>query len=66
MKKLDVMAGKIGNLGFGAAIGTFIASLIRILLETFGALPCGCQNMFSCQQPIEGTCETYNFGSIDN
>lgn len=66
MKKLDVMAGKIGNIGFGAAIGTFIASLIRIILEASGALPCGCQNMFTCQQPVEGTCESYDFSSLDN
>lgn len=48
MQKLEVMAGKIGNIGFAAAIGTFIAGLIRIILESFGALPCGCQNMFTC------------------
>jgi len=42
MKKLEVMAGKIGNIGFAVAIGTFIAGLIRIILETFSALPCGC------------------------
>lgn len=66
MKKLDVMAGKIGNIGFGAAIATFFASLIRIILETTGALPCGCQNMFTCQTPVDGTCESYNFNSLDN
>lgn len=66
MKKLDVMAGKIGNIGFGAAIGTFIAGLFRIILESFGALPCGCQNMFTCQKPVDGTCESYDFSRIDN
>lgn len=66
MKKLDVMAGKIGNIGIGAAIGTFIAGLIRIILEAFNVLPCGCQNIFTCQQPVDGTCEPYDFSSLDN
>jgi hypothetical protein len=42
MKKLDVMAGKIGNIGIGAAVGTFVAGFIRIILEAFNVLPCGC------------------------
>ena len=42
MKKLEAMAGKIGNIGFAVAIGTFIASLFRIILEYFELLPCGC------------------------
>lgn len=41
-QKLDVMAGKIGNIGLAVAIGTFIANLLRIIIETLGFLPCGC------------------------
>ena len=66
MQKLDVMAGKIGNIGFAVAIGTFVAGVIRIILEATSVLPCGCQNMFTCQQPVEGTCENYDFAKIDN
>lgn len=60
------MAGKIGNLGIACAVLTILASLIRILLESFGGLPCGCGNMFICQQPVEGTCVRYDFGDINS
>lgn len=44
------MAGKIGTLGFVVAIGTFIACVVRIILEAAGAgIPCGCMNIFVCQ-----------------
>lgn len=66
MKKLETMAGKIGNIGFAVATGTFIASLLRIIVEYAGFLPCGCQNMFSCKDPLPGTCESYNFGDLNN
>jgi hypothetical protein len=36
------MAGKIGNIGFAVAIGTFVAGVIRIILEATSVLPCGC------------------------
>jgi Ca2+ transporting ATPase len=65
-EKLEVMAGKIGNLGFAVAIGTFLASVVRIIIEATGGLPCGCQNMFICQQPVPETCENYDFGDISN
>lgn len=60
------MAGKIGNIGLAVAIGTFLASLIRIIIESTGGLPCGCMNLFICQQPISGTCEMYDFADINN
>lgn len=60
------MAGKIGNIGLAVAIGTFLASLVRIIVESMSGLPCGCMNLFVCQQPIEGTCEMYNFSDINN
>lgn len=48
MQKLEVMAGKIGNIGVACAILTFFASVVRIIIEASGALPCGCMNMFVC------------------
>ena len=66
MQKLEIMAGMIGNIGFAAAIGTFVAGVIRIIVESCGLLPCGCQNMFTCKTPVSGTCENYDFSRIDN
>lgn len=60
------MAGKIGNIGMLAAGLTFLASLIRIIVESVNILPCGCQNMFLCQAPIAGSCTPYNFGDLNN
>lgn len=60
------MADKIGNLGIACALLTIFASLIRILLESFGGLPCGCGNMFICKEPVHGTCLRYDFGDINN
>lgn len=60
------MAGKIGNIGMMVAIGTIVACVIRIIIEALGALPCGCQNMFLCMKPVEGTCTNYDFGDIKN
>lgn len=60
------MAGKIGNIGIAAALLTFAASFIRIVLESTGMLPCGCQNMFICQVPIKGSCKPYDFGDLNN
>ena len=52
-KKLETMADKIGNLGFAVAILTFFAQIIRLVLEMYKVLPCGCENFFSCG-PITG------------
>ncbi len=60
------MAGKIGNIGMAVAIGTFLASIIRIIIEATGGLPCGCQNMFICEQPVKDTCEMYDFSDLGN
>jgi magnesium-transporting ATPase (P-type) len=65
-EKLEVMAGKIGNLGFTVAIGTFLACVVRIIIEASGLLPCGCMNIFICKEPVEGTCTNYDFGDINN
>ena len=36
------MADKIGNLGMACAALTLIAQTIRVILEMFQFLPCGC------------------------
>lgn len=64
--KLEDMAGKIGNIGTAVAIATFLASVVRIIIESTGGLPCGCQNLFVCKNPIPDTCEEYDFGDINN
>lgn len=63
-KKLDRMAGKIGNIGLTCAVGVFLACVIRIMIEMFGGINCGCQNIFICQQ-VEN-CEKYDFSDLSN
>lgn len=65
-RKLEIMAGKIGNIGVAAALCTFFASVLRIFLESVGALPCGCQNLFICQTPVKDTCTPYDFTDFNN
>jgi magnesium-transporting ATPase (P-type) len=65
-KKLDNMAGKIGNIGLMVAIGTFLACVVRIIIEALGGLPCGCMNIFVCKEPIPNTCTGYDFADINN
>jgi len=36
------MAIKIGNVGIACAILTFIAIILRLILEFFNVIPCGC------------------------
>lgn len=48
-KKLNMLTLAIGKVGYYVAIMTFFAQVIRILVEMFGLLPCGCTNLFSCQ-----------------
>jgi magnesium-transporting ATPase (P-type) len=60
------MAGKIGNIGTAVVIATFFVSVVRIIIESTGGLPCGCQNLFVCKTPIPDTCEKYEFGDINN
>jgi len=47
------MADKIGNVGFTVGVLTFFAQMIRLILEMYEVLPCGCENFFSCG-PITG------------
>jgi magnesium-transporting ATPase (P-type) len=60
------MADKIGDIGILMAVLTILASVVRIIIEATGTLPCGCQNLFVCKQPVEGTCEKYDFGDINS
>jgi len=46
--RLETIALKIGNFGIIAAVLIFCASTLRVFLEMFGAIPCGCQNIFKC------------------
>lgn len=47
-KKLETIANKIGKVGFGCAIMTYVAMIIRIILEMVEVIPCGCQNITAC------------------
>ena len=58
-KKLEVIADKIGKVGILAAILTFIAMMMRSILEMAELIPCGCGNIMSCQ--AESTCVPLNF-----
>jgi len=49
--KLNKIADSIGKVGYGCAICTFIAICIRLICEFGGLLPCGCTNLFTCEQP---------------
>lgn len=48
-EKLATIADKIGNVGMLVAVLTLIGQLIRLTLELQGVLPCGCQNLLTCQ-----------------
>ena len=50
-KKLNTIASTIGNLGYACAILTFSAIAIRMAVEYFGGLPCGCKNLVTCEVP---------------
>mmetsp|Transcript_27325 Transcript_27325/g.41551 ORF Transcript_27325/g.41551 Transcript_27325/m.41551 type:complete len:546 (+) Transcript_27325:1005-2642(+) len=57
--KLEGIAYKIGNIGIACAVLTFMAMVVRITLEMTGVLPCGCQNIFNCEE-VPG-CVPYSF-----
>ena len=46
------MAEKIGNFGLACAVLTFLAVIVRLILEMVRVIPCGCQNLFNCQQDL--------------
>ena len=49
-KKLVTMAEKIGNVGIGCAVLTFLSLIFRVVLEMMQIVPCGCMNIASCQE----------------
>jgi Ca2+ transporting ATPase len=63
-KKLDKMAGKIGNIGLSCAVATFLSCVIRIVIEMLGGIPCQCMNIFVCKK-VDG-CEMYDFADLSN
>jgi Ca2+-transporting ATPase len=58
--KLEVIAGKIGQVGILAAVLTFCSMVIRSILEMVKWIPCGCGNIMSCQ--AEQGCIELSFG----
>ena len=48
-------------MGIGCAILTFLAMIVRTILEMVEVIPCGCGNLFSCKTPLPGTCTLPNF-----
>jgi len=64
-KKLETIANKIGNFGIACAVLTFFAMVFRVILEMVAVLPCGCQNIFNCQE--DPNCVPLSFElSIEN
>jgi magnesium-transporting ATPase (P-type) len=35
--------------------------IVRTILEMVNVIPCGCLNIFTCQEPLAGTCIKPNF-----
>lgn len=58
-KKLEVIADKIGNIGIGCAVLTFISMVIRTALEMVDVIPCGCGNLINCE--AEANCKPLDF-----
>lgn len=50
-KKLNSIANQIGSVGYACAGFTFVAILIRLILEISGVINCGCKNLISCEPP---------------
>lgn len=49
-KNLENIAYQIGKIGFLGGILSFLAIIFRIVIEMVGIVPCGCQNLFDCQE----------------
>lgn len=50
-QKLNKIADQIGTVGYWCAGLTFIAILIRLFLEQFEVINCGCKNLVTCEAP---------------
>jgi magnesium-transporting ATPase (P-type) len=48
--RLETIANKIGNVGITCAFLTFFAMVFRTVLEMSKAVPCGCGNLFKCEE----------------
>jgi len=48
-QKLETIATKIGNVGIICAALTFLSLIQRVILEMMEIIPCGCQNLMTCQ-----------------
>ena len=57
--KLEGIAYLIGNVGITCAVLTFLAMVVRIALEMTHVLPCGCHNLFKCEEVP--SCIPYSF-----
>jgi len=64
-QKLNRIADQIGRVGYGCAIATFVAIVIRIICELCGLLPCGCQNLATCEK-ADPDCDELSFASPGN
>lgn len=51
-EKLEVIATKIGNVGFGCALLTFCSLVVRVTLEMVEIIECGCQNILQCEKDL--------------
>lgn len=61
-KKLQNITLQIGKLGMGVALLTALSQVVRILLEMFEVVHCGCSNIFTCEK--KAVCEAYDFGEF--
>jgi Ca2+ transporting ATPase len=49
-QRLETIADKIGQVGIACALLTFFAMVFRTILEMTHAVPCGCGNLFKCEE----------------
>lgn len=65
-KKLESIANQIGNVGYACAGLTFLAILIRLVLELCGVINCGCKNLVTCEAPKDDECIPLDFSDPGN
>ena len=58
-QKLEIIADKIGHFGVWCAILTYLAMIVRIILESVGVIPPCCQNITNCV--VVAGCEELSF-----
>lgn len=57
------MAEKIGDVGFLCAGLTFLSLILRVAIEMLEWVPCGCANIFACQNNLECKPLTFEFST---